>query len=211
MKTGIERKKTRPSPVSGATERGIACRRDYLAARRKEAQTGHVATTGGAEMIDLACNVSGGRERGFFVRNLFSFGLILLVPLNCAVAQPDFVKDDSGQELAGAGAAETRAQQISRAHRTIILALDSSSAGQSAQNTCDISKMRSCEILVQDNILWRVSEPDNPASKHWLQENLDKLCACTADPYATVNCFQDQVNNKGKTWRDAIALCRAGH
>jgi len=211
MEAGLSKKKPGAAPVSRATEKGIACWRDCLAARRKQEQTGRVPKTGDAEMIDLACKVSGGRERGFFVRNLFYIGLIWLISLNCAIAQTDFVKVDSGQELARAGVAEAPGQQISRAHRTIILALDSSSDGQSAQKTCDIAKMRSCEILVQDNILWRVSEPDNPASKHWLQENLDKLCACTSDPYATVNCFQDQVNNKGKTWRDAIDLCRAGH
>lgn len=162
-------------------------------------------------MIDLIRKTSRRRKRGFFVRNLFSICLTLLIPLNCAIAQPDFVKDERDQELTRAGLTDARARQFFPEHRTIILVLDSSSAGQSAQNTCDISKMRSCEILVQDNILWRVSEPDNPASKHWLQENLDKLCTCTADPYTTVNCFQDQVNNKGKTWRDAIASCRAGH
>jgi hypothetical protein len=75
--------------------------------------------------------------------------------------------------------------------------------------SCAADKKHTCEELVQDNILWRVSSPDSPASKHWAQENLDALCACTTDAYATVNCFQVQVNNNHKTWQDAIAICRA--
>ena len=67
----------------------------------------------------------------------------------------------------------------------------------------------SCEALVQDNILWKIDKPDDSASKHWQQKNLDDLCACTSDPYATVNCFQMQVNNNGKVWQEAIATCRA--
>ena len=75
--------------------------------------------------------------------------------------------------------------------------------------SCAADKKHTCEELVQDTILWRVSDPDSPASKHWAQKNLDALCACTADAYATVNCFQVQVNNNHKTWQDAIAACRA--
>jgi len=78
-----------------------------------------------------------------------------------------------------------------------------------AQTACDTGKKQTCEQLVQDNILWRISEPDNPASKHWAQENLDNLCSCTTDPYETVNCFQVQVNNNRKTWQEAVLMCRA--
>ena len=81
--------------------------------------------------------------------------------------------------------------------------------GPPSQAGCDSVKKRSCDELVQDNILWRIDQPDNPASKHWLQKNLDDLCACTNDPYATVNCFQIQVNNNRKSWQEAIAACRA--
>lgn len=79
----------------------------------------------------------------------------------------------------------------------------------SYQPACDVGKKQTCVKLVQDNILWRISEPENPASKHWAQENLDKLCSCTNAPYETVNCFQVKVNNNRKTWREAIAMCRA--
>ena len=72
-----------------------------------------------------------------------------------------------------------------------------------------MAKKHSCEALVQDNILWTIDKPDDSASKHWQQKNLDDLCACTTDPYATVNCFQIKVNNNGKTWQEAIATCRA--
>lgn len=59
-----------------------------------------------------------------------------------------------------------------------------------AETACDAGKKQTCVELVQDNILWRISEPDNPASKHWAQENLANLCGCTADPYATVIAFR---------------------
>lgn len=82
-------------------------------------------------------------------------------------------------------------------------------SAQAGSDACAADKMHICEELVQDTILWRVSDPDSPASKHWAQKNLDDLCACTADAYATVNCFQVQVNNNRKTWQEAIAMCRA--
>lgn len=74
---------------------------------------------------------------------------------------------------------------------------------------CDASKKQTCENLVQDNILWRIGDPESPGAKHWAQDNLDSLCGCTNDPYETVNCFQIQVNNNRKTWQEAIAICRA--
>jgi hypothetical protein len=83
------------------------------------------------------------------------------------------------------------------------------SAASSHTLACDSAKKHSCEELVQDNILWKIDEPDNSASKHWQQKNLDALCACTPDPYETVNCFQVQVNNNRKTWQEAIAACRS--
>ena len=82
-------------------------------------------------------------------------------------------------------------------------------ATSSSRQSCDLAKKQRCENLVQDNILWTINDPENPASKHWLPKNLDDLCACTVDPYATVNCFQVEVNNNYKTWQDAIAICRA--
>lgn len=95
---------------------------------------------------------------------------------------------------------------ISAMISAIVIPYDIASAEQAA---CDAGKKQTCVELVQDNILWRISDPDNLASKHWAQENLDNLCGCTADPYATVNCFQIQVNNNRKTWQEAIATCRA--
>jgi hypothetical protein len=79
----------------------------------------------------------------------------------------------------------------------------------SGSAACDAGKKQTCVELVQDNILWRISDPDNSASKHWAQENLDNLCSCTTFPYETVNCFQVNVNNNRKTWQEAIAACRA--
>ena len=131
---------------------------------------------------------------------LLALSAVLLMVSGHVMAQPDAAETRQTQ-----GAPEARLAQATTtgAHATV-LALDNASA-------CEPSKKSVCENLVQDNILWRISEPDNPASKHWLQENLDKLCACTTDAYATVNCFQVQVNNKGKTWQEAIAMCRANN
>ena len=92
--------------------------------------------------------------------------------------------------------------------RNLVLALDAANS-QSSGGACDQSKKHSCDELVQDNILWDAEHPDAPYAKHWLQKNLDDLCSCTKDPYETVNCFQVQVNNKRKTWQEAIAICKA--
>lgn len=92
---------------------------------------------------------------------------------------------------------------------TIIASNMAEAQTASTASTCDMTKKNSCEELVQDNILWRVEAPDAASSKHWLQKNLDSLCACTTNPYATVNCFQVEVNNKRKTWQEAIATCHA--
>ena len=91
--------------------------------------------------------------------------------------------------------------------RYLVLALDTANS-QSSGGACDQSKKHSCDELVQDNILWDAEHPDAPYAKHWLQKNLDDLCSCTKDPYETVNCFQVQVNNKRKTWQEAIAICK---
>ncbi|MGD9543518.1 MAG: hypothetical protein AB7F41_15215 [Methylocystis sp.] len=96
-----------------------------------------------------------------------------------------------------------------RRFRSTILALDSSVSDRSARGACELAKKQACEELVQDNILWRIDDPENSASRHWQQKNLDDLCACTSDPYETVNCFQIQVNNSRKSWQEAIATCRA--
>lgn len=83
------------------------------------------------------------------------------------------------------------------------------STPRSPKHDCDPGLKRACEELVQDNILWKIDEPDSSAARHWQQKNLDNLCACTADPYQTVNCFQIEVNNHRKTWQEAIATCHA--
>lgn len=92
---------------------------------------------------------------------------------------------------------------------TVPNGLASAQTSPPSHGTCDMEKKHRCDELVQDNILWKIDEPDNAVSKHWQQKNLDALCACTQDPYATVNCFQIQVNNNRKSWQEAIATCRA--
>lgn len=128
--------------------------------------------------------------------------LSLLVAVVCATMFP-FCLAAAGSKAEVGGVAKTRGGAMDA------LALDDSQDASSAKAPCDSAKKRSCEMLVQDNILWRIEDPDNPASKHWLQKNLDDLCACTSDPYATVNCFQMQVNNNKKSWQEGIAACRA--
>jgi hypothetical protein len=125
-----------------------------------------------------------------------------------ASAQPDSYGAIDGRVVPKSEANDLLSQTDTRKFRSTILVLDSSSSAPS-RAACDLAKKHICEELVQDNILWRIDDPDNSASKHWLQKNLDDLCACTSDPYATVNCFQIQVNNNRKSWQEAIATCRA--
>jgi hypothetical protein len=126
-----------------------------------------------------------------------------------ASAQPDFYGVVDGRVVPKSEGNDLVSQIDSRKFRSTILALDSSSSAPSSRAACDLAKKRICDELVQDNILWKIDDPDNSASKHWQQKNLDDLCACTSDPYATVNCFQIQVNNNRKSWQEAIATCRA--
>lgn len=159
-----------------------------------------VHLNGGVAMDTFFCNWVQPRHPQRGAQSLLALSAVLLMISGHAMAQPDV----AGARQNGGAQEATVVQAAPAEGRTTVLALDDTSA-------CESSKKSVCENLVQDNILWRISEPDNPASKHWLQENLDKLCACTTDAYATVNCFQVQVNNKGKTWQEAIAMCRANH
>ncbi len=108
-----------------------------------------------------------------------------------------------------AGFIQLRARELFVISATLSATVAPFEIAIAAQTTCDAGKKQTCVELVQDNILWRTSDPDNPASKHWAQENLDNLCSCTTAPYETVNCFQVQVNNNKKTWQEAITACRA--
>jgi len=132
-----------------------------------------------------------------------------MLPNGLASAQPDSYGAVDGRVFPKSAAADLVSQIGARKFRWTILALDSSSSAPSSRAACEMAMKRSCEELVQDNILWRIDKPSDAASKHWQQKNLDDLCACTTDPYATVNCFQIQVNNNGKSWQEAIAACRA--
>ena len=123
---------------------------------------------------------------------------VTIIPYGFASAQSDPFGVASKSE-----AADLVSQMGAKKFRSTLLALDSS------QVACDLAMKRNCEALVQDNILWRIDEPNDSASKHWQQKNLDDLCACTTDPYATVNCFQIQVNDNRKSWQEAIATCRS--
>jgi len=132
-----------------------------------------------------------------------------IMPYGFASAQPDPYGAIDGRVVPKSEAAELVSQMGAKKFRSTILALDSSPSAPSSQAACDLAMKHSCEALVQDNILWKIDKPNDSASKHWQQKNLDDLCACTTDPYATVNCFQMQVNNNGKSWQEAIATCRA--
>lgn len=125
-----------------------------------------------------------------------------------APAQPNGYKSDL--ERIPLSISQKTGLQTSRNNKPhyLVLAMDAANS-QSSGGACDQSKKHSCDELVQDNILWDAEHPDAPYAKHWLQKNLDDLCSCTKDPYETVNCFQVQVNNKRKTWQEAIAICKA--
>ena len=125
-----------------------------------------------------------------------------------ALAQPNEYKSDL--ERASPSTSQKTGIQTSGNNKNHypVLAMDAATS-QSSGGACDQSKKHSCDELVQDNILWDAEHPDAPYAKHWLQKNLDDLCSCTKDPYETVNCFQVQVNNKRKTWQEAIAICKA--
>ena len=132
-----------------------------------------------------------------------------IMPYGFASAQPDPYRTIGGRVDPKSEAADWVSQMGAKKFRSTILALDSSPRTPSPQAACDLAMKHSCEAPVQDNILWKIDKPEDSASKHWQQKNLDALCACTTDPYGTVNCFQMQVNNNGKSWQEAIATCRA--
>ena len=124
-----------------------------------------------------------------------------------SLAQSSGYKSDlKSDALSASQKKEFSASNNNQSHY-LFLALDTANS-QSSGGACDQSKKHSYDVLVQDNILWDVEHPDAPYAKHWLQKNLDDLCSCTKDPYETVNCFQVQVNNKRKTWQEAIVICK---
>ena len=125
-----------------------------------------------------------------------------------ARAQPDGYKSDLGRVSLSTSQKTGIQKSGNNKSHYLVLAMDAANS-QSSGGACDQSKKHSCDELVQDNILWDAEHPDAPYAKHWLQKNLDDLCSCTKDPYETVNCFQVQVNNKRKTWQEAIAICKA--
>jgi hypothetical protein len=132
-----------------------------------------------------------------------------ILPFSFARAQPDSYRAIDGRVIPKSAASDLVTQTDATRVPSSILALDSSSNDRSSRGACELGKKQTCEELVQDNILWRIDNPDSSASRHWQQKNLDDLCACTTDPYATVNCFQIQVNNNRKSWQEAITTCRA--
>jgi hypothetical protein len=158
------------------------------------------------ESARLTCTSNGPKRVPFVFAAMIAAAIL---PNGFASAEPDSYGAVNSRAVPKSAAADLVSQIGDRKFRWTILALDSSSSAPSSRAACDMAMKRSCEELVQDNILWKIDKPDDSASKHWQQKNLDNLCACTTDPYATVNCFQIQVNNNGKTWQEAIAMCHA--
>ena len=146
--------------------------------------------------------------RLFAVASILSASMLLC---NIAHAQSNVAEAKVSQTGENSPIVSLHSPSRAGKNRSIILALDTSSNASStkSQQSCDAGKMQTCENLVQDNILWNITDPDSVSSKHWLKKNLDDLCACTTEPYETVNCFQVHVNNKGKTWQEAISICHA--
>ena len=148
------------------------------------------------------------RPHLFALASILSASMLLC---NISYAQSDVAATKVSQTSENSPILSLHSSSRAGKNRSIILALDTSSNASStkSQQSCDAGKMQTCENLVQDNILWNITDPDSASSKHWLKKNLDDLCACTTEPYETVNCFQVQVNNKGKTWQEAISICHA--
>jgi len=159
-------------------------------------------------------NSSTKNDLDILMLRLFAVASILsasMLPCNIAHAQSNVAEAKVSQTGENSPIISLHSSSRAGKNRSIILALDTSSnaSATKSQPSCDTGKMQTCENLVQDNILWNITDPDSASSKHWLKKNLDDLCACTTEPYETVNCFQVQVNNKGKTWQEAISICHA--
>ena len=77
--------------------------------------------------------------------------------------------------------------------------------------SCDAALENQCQAMVQDKVVWNLSSPANPGSRHWAPKNVQSLCACTTNPKQTVACFEGALANNGHptTWPVALAACRA--
>jgi hypothetical protein len=77
---------------------------------------------------------------------------------------------------------------------------------------CDTALEDQCKALLQGQVPWTLSNAENPATRTWEPENLDRLCACTPDPAQTVQCFQNalyEIESTGQGgWYEAMEACR---
>jgi hypothetical protein len=74
---------------------------------------------------------------------------------------------------------------------------------------CDVAEEELCKSLLQDQVPWTTSNPSDPGTRHWQQNNLDRLCHCTSGAADTVRCFQEALYNNGNAveWPQAIDAC----
>ena len=81
----------------------------------------------------------------------------------------------------------------------------------SPARSCDAAKEQSCQSLLQGQVPWTTSNTRDPSTRHWAQQDLTTLCACTPNPPQTVQCFQTTLFNNGhaSTQQSAISACKA--
>jgi hypothetical protein len=75
--------------------------------------------------------------------------------------------------------------------------------------TCDKAKENTCQSLLQGQVPWSTAASEDPRYRQWQPINLENLCRCTADPPATVLCFQNELVKNGNSWAAAIDSCKA--
>ena len=68
-----------------------------------------------------------------------------------------------------------------------------------------------CKVAVQDKVVWDLNHPNDPAYRHWNEDNLDRLCQSRAEPRDTIACFSETLASNGNRWSPAIDTCSGLH
>ena len=100
--------------------------------------------------------------------------------------------------------------QLTYQGSNIVITVAAAAPAPSPQKiVCDEAKAATCRSLVQNQIPWRLTNVQDPATRHWSPADLGTLCRCPTDPAKTVNCFQNALYNNGhvQTQRQAIEAC----
>lgn len=68
-----------------------------------------------------------------------------------------------------------------------------------------------CKVAVQDKVVWDLNHPNEPAYRHWNEDNLARLCKSRAEPRDTIACFNEILASNGNQWSPAIDTCSMLH